>query len=473
MAGPSDGAAAAAAKAVAPFALFAEARPTIALAAPIAVALLAEMAMGVANTIMLGRLGPAALAAGGLGAQLLFTPELIGIGVLSASGAVAAHGHGAGDRAAVAEAIRQGLRLALLLAILGVGVVIALPWLLGLMGEEPALVDGVAGYLRAGVFGLPLGLLFAALRNFLHALGRPRVITLIMLGAVGLRVPLNQLFIHGGFGLPGRGVAGAGVASSLTYAAMLAALVLYIGLHPRYRAYGVLGHLGRARWTLFFEILHIGWPTGVVLAAEAGLFLVTSLLMGLLGPAVLAAHQIVQTTCAITFMVPLAFGQAATVRVGHALGGGQADRVRRVGFTAIGLGIAWMTLSAAGLMLLPRTIIGLYIDVADPANQAAVAVALLLLPIGALFQVFDGIQVVASGALRGLKDTRWPMAMALFGYWAMGLGSGSLLGFGLGFGAPGLWGGLAMGLAVVALLLGWRFHRRSGQVRRGFAAAAA
>jgi MATE family multidrug resistance protein len=415
---------------------------------------------------MLGRLGPEALAAGGLAANLLFTPELIGIGVLSASGAFAAHAHGAGDREAVADAIRQGLRMALLLAVPGVAMVLALPWLLGRLGEDPGLVAGIAGYLHAGVFGLPLGLLFAALRNFLHALGRPRVITLIMLGAVGLRVPLNQLFIHGGFGLAGMGVTGAGVASSLTYAGMLAALVLYVGLYPLYRPYGVLRHLGRPGWKLFFEILHNGWPTGVVLAAEAGLFLVTGLLMGLLGPAALAAHQIVITTCAITFMVPLALAQAATVRVGHAIGAGRPDRVRRVGFTAIGLGMAWMTVSAASFILLPRTIIGLYIDPADPANQAAVAVALMLLPIGALFQVFDGTQVVASGALRGLKDTRWPMAIALFGYWALGLAGGCLLGFGLGLGGPGLWWGLALGLAAVALLLGWRFHRRSGAVRR-------
>ena len=473
MAGRHDAAAAAAAKAIAPAAILAEASPTIALALPMAVSLLAEMAMGVTNTVMLGRLGPAALAAGGLGAQLLFTPELIGIGVLSASGAFAAHGHGASDPAAVADAIRQGMRLALLLAVPAVALVLALPWLLGLMGEAPALVDDVAGYLHAGVFGVPLGLLFAALRNFLHALGRPRVITMIMLGAVALRIPLNQLFIHGGLGLPAQGVTGAGIASSLTYAAMFGSLALYVGLHPRFRAYGIFRHRGRAGRKLFLEILHNGWPTGVVLAAESGLFLATSLLMGLFGPAVLAAHQIVQTTCAITFMVPLAVGQAATVRVGHAIGGGEAARIRRVGFTAIGLGIAWMVFAAACFLLVPRSIIGCYIDIADPANQAAVAVALVLLPIGALFQVFDATQVVAAGALRGLKDTRWPMAIALFGYWAVGLTSGALLSFGLGLGPAGLWFGLAIGLAAVSLMLGWRFHQRSAAVARRPAGIAA
>ena len=473
MAGPSDDAAAAAANGIALSAILAEAKPTIVLAAPIAVALLAEMAMGVANTVMLGRLGPAALAAGGLGAQILLSLEIVCIGVLTASGAFAAHAHGSGDREAVADAIRQGLRLALLLAVPAIALVLALPWLLGRMSEEPQLVDGIADYLHAAVFGLPLALAFTALRNFLHALARPRVITLIVLGAVALRILLNQLLIHGGLGLPGFGVAGAGAASSLTYAAMLAALALHVGLGRRYRPYGILRHLGRARWRLFFEILHVGWPTGVILAAETGLFLVASLLMSLLGPPVLAAHQIVLTTCSISFMVPLALAQAATVRVGHELGAGRPERVRRVGFVAIGLGVAWMTIPAALFLLLPRSIIGLYIDLADPANQAAIAIGQLLLPIGGLFQVFDGIQVVASGALRGLKDTRLPMVIGLLGYWAIGLTSGCGLAFGLGLGAAGLWWGLAIGLAVVSLLLGWRFQQRSGAVRRRPAPAAA
>jgi MATE family multidrug resistance protein len=459
MAGPPTGAGA---PAGAPAGLRGEILATLALAAPIALALLAEIAMTVANTVQLGALGPVALGAGGLAAQLLFMPELIGIGVLTASGAIAAQAVGAGDRPKVAAAIAQGMRLALLLSIPGLLLLAALPPLLRAMGHEPAVVTLIGRYLATGCVGLPIALVLAALRNFLLALARPRFITLLMLGAVGLRILLNDLLIHGRLGLPALGVSGAGLASSLTYAAMLAAAAAYIGLHPAYRGYRLMAELRRGRWRLLGEILRVGWPTGVVLAAESGLFMATGMLMGLFGRDPLAAHQIVITTTAITFMLPLALAQAATVRVGHAVGAGEVGRVRRVGETAIGLGIAWMTLSATVLTLAPRLIVGGFIDIADAGNAAVVAVALQLLPIAALFQVFDGLQVVASGALRGLKDTRVPMLIGVVGYWAIGLTIGPLLGFWLRLGPTGLWWGLALGLVTSGLLLAWRFHRRSG-----------
>lgn len=458
MAGPPTGAGA---PAGAPAGLRSEIGATLALALPIALALLAEIAMVVANTVQLGVLGPTALGAGGLAAQLLFMPELIGIGVLTASGAIAAQAVGAGDRARLAAAIAQGIRLALLLSVPGLLLLALIPPLLRAMGHEPAVVALIAAYLRAGALGLPAALVFAALRNFLLALARPFFITLLMVAAVGVRILLNDLLIHGRLGLPALGVGGAGLAGSLTYLVMLGVLAGYVTLRPRYRGYRLMAELGRPRWPLFHEILRIGWPAGLVLGAESGLFMTTGLLMGLFGRDPLAAHQIVITTTSVTFMLPLALAQAATVRVGHAIGAGRPERVRRVGETAIGLGVGWMALSATVLTLVPRLIVGGFVATQEAANAAVVAIALQLLPIGALFQVFDALQVVSSGALRGLKDTRVPALIGIVGYWGIGLSGAVLLGFGLGLGPTGLWWGLALGLGASGLLLAWRFHRRS------------
>jgi MATE family multidrug resistance protein len=459
MAGPPTGAGA---PGGAPAGLRGEILGTLTLALPIAVALLAEMAMVVANTVQLGELGAVELGAGGLAAQFLFMPELIGIGVLTASGAIAAQAVGAGDKAKLVGAIAQGVRVALVISIPGLLMLAMIPLLLRAIGHEPHVVALIAAYLQAGAFGLPAAMVVAALRNLLLALARPRFITLLMVGAVAVRVGLNDLLIHGRIGLPALGVRGAGLAGSLTYFAMLATLIAYLGLHPRYRGYRVLHALGRAQWPLFGEILRVGWPTALVLAAESGLFMATGMLIGLFGADPLAAHQIVITVTAITFMLPLALSQAATVRVGHAVGSGRGDRVRLVGGTAIALGTGWMLVSASALMLMPRLIVGGFIETADAANATVVAIALQLLPIAALFQVFDGLQVVASGALRGLKDTRVPALIGVVGYWAIGLTAGALLAFALGLGPTGLWWGLALGLVTSGLLLTWRFHRRSG-----------
>jgi MATE family multidrug resistance protein len=422
------------------------------------------MAMVVANTVQIGALGGIELGAGGLAAQFLFTPELIGIGVLTASGAIAAQAVGAGDKAKLVDAIAQGVRVALVITVPGLLFLALIPSLLRAIGHEPQVVALIADYLWAGAIGLPAAMVVAALRNLLLAMARPRFITVLMVGAVVVRIGLNDLLIHGRLGLPALGVRGAGLAGSLTYLAMLATLAAYIGLTPRYRGYRVLQALGRPHWPVFREILRVGWPTALVLAAENGLFMATGTLIGLFGPDPLAAHQIVVTITAVTFMLPLSLSQAATVRVGHAVGAGRGDRVRLVGGTAIGLGTAWMILSATTLTLVPRLIVGGFIETADAANAAVVAISLQLLPIAALFQVFDGLQVVASGALRGLKDTRVPAVIGIFGYWAIGLTIGALLAFTLGLGPTGLWWGLALGLFTSGLLLTWRFHRRS--VRR-------
>jgi MATE family multidrug resistance protein len=206
------------------------------------------------------------------------------------------------------------------------------------------------------------------------------------------------------------------------------------------------------------SILRLGLPIGGIMGVEVGVFLAAGILIGLLGTAALGAHQLVLNCAGISFMVPLGLGQAATVRVAYELGAGRALAARRAGVAALALGIGFMSGTAVVLWTVPDAIIAVYIDIADPANRATVEIARRLLVIAALFQVFDGMQTIAAGALRGHKDTMVPMLLAGFGYWGAGFGGGWLLAFPLGYGAIGLWWGLALGLAVVAILLTLRLH---------------
>jgi len=209
------------------------------------------------------------------------------------------------------------------------------------------------------------------------------------------------------------------------------------------------------------RILRLGLPIGALLGLEIGVFVTTGVLMGLLGADALGAHQLVFNVAGLSFMVPLGIGQAATVRVAFQLGLGAPAAARRAGFVAVALGAAFMAMTGMLLWAAPRTLAGAYLDLADPANDGIVAFALQLFMIAAVFQVFDGVQVIAAGALRGYRDTAIPMLIAAIGYWAIGFAGGWLLAFPLGFGAIGLWLGLALGLGVVATALTIRLGFRA------------
>jgi multidrug resistance protein, MATE family len=205
-------------------------------------------------------------------------------------------------------------------------------------------------------------------------------------------------------------------------------------------------------------ILRMGVPIGAIRGIEAGVFLAAGILMGLLGAAALGAHQLVINCASISFMVPLGLSQAATVRVAYELGAGRAAAARRAGIVALGLGIGFMALAALVLWTMPLTIIAAYVNVADPSNRELVRIARQLIAIAAIFQVFDGAQTIAVGALRGYKDTVIPLLLATFGYWGVGFLGGWCLAFPFGYGAAGLWWGLALGLAVVAVMLTLRLY---------------
>jgi MATE family multidrug resistance protein len=435
--------------------IHAELRATLALAAPLAAANLAQMAMGVTDIVMVGRLGALPLAAAGLGAMLYFTGGVVLQGILSAVAPLAAHALGAGDRAAAGRIGGAGLALALMLALPFVAALTSLDRLLHWLGYDPALAIEIGRFLRAIAWGGPAFLGFAVLRSLLAALSHTRAVMAVLLLCVAGNAGLNWVLVYGHFGAPALGVAGSGYASAINQWLIFAGLALCTRMMPGLAGLKLLRALGRNEMA---SILRLGLPIGGIMGVEVGVFLAAGVLIGLLGAAALGAHQLVLNCAGISFMVPLGLGQAATVRVAYELGAGRALAARRAGFVALALGIGFMSATAVVLWTVPEAITAVYVDIADPANRETVQIARHLLVIAALFQVVDGMQVIAAGALRGYKDTVVPMLLAGFGYWAAGFGGGWLLAFPLGYGAVGLWWGLALGLAVVAILLTVRLH---------------
>lgn len=439
--------------------LRAELRATLSLALPLAAANLAQTAMSVTTTVMVGRLGAVPLAAAGLGGMLFFTAGVVLQGVLFAVAPLAAHAFGAGERAAAGRIAGAGLALAALLSAPLVALLLNFDRLLAALGYDPELAAEIGRYLAALAWGAPAFLGFAVLRSLVSALAHTRAVMAVILVCVALNVLFNWVLVFGRLGVPALEVAGAGYANAAAQWLMFSGLALCLKLMRRFRGLFVVRGVAAARVADFADILRLGLPIGAIRGIEAGLFATTGVLMGLLGAAALGAHQIVINCASVSFMVPLGLGQTATVRVAHELGAGRPAAARRAAIVALALGVGFMAVAATIFWTLPLTLIGIYLNLADPANAATIAIARRLIAIAALFQVFDGMQVIAAGALRGWRDTLVPMLLAAFGYWGIGFAGAWLLAFPLGFGPVGLWWGLALGLAAVAFLLTRRLHR--------------
>lgn len=449
-----------------PSPVIAEIRATIAVAAPLAAANLAQMAMGITNTIVVGHLGATALAAAGLGSMLYYMLVMLCQGVLTAVAPLAAHAFGADDHPTAGRVAGAGLVLAAILALPLMLVLTVAPSLFTALGYEPGLAAEIGNYLSMIRWGAPAFLGFAVLRFLLVAAFRTRIVMLVPLCAIPINAALNWVLVFGHLGMPALGSAGSGCATAIVQWLMLLALAGYTLTMPTRMpvrlAMRVLSEIPR--------ILRLGVPIGALLGLEIGVFGMTGILMGLLGADALGAHQLVLNVASLTFMVPLGLGQAATVRVAYQLGLGLPAAARRAAFVAVALGGGFMCAMSLLLLLLPRAIAGAYVDAADPANASLLAIATQLFAIAALFQIFDGVQVIAVGALRGYRDTAAPMLIAAIGYWAIGFAGSWLLAFPLGLGPVGLWFGLALGLAVVATLLTVRLRFRArAQLHAGMA----
>lgn len=441
----------------------AEIGATLAVALPLAAANLAQMAMGLTDTIMVGRLGALPLAAAGLGVMLYFTMATAVQGVVNAVAPLAAHALGAGERARAGWVAGEGIALALMLSL---PFMLAMAWadaLLVLLGYDPGLAAEVGRFLRALVLGAPGFLAFGALRSLLSALDRTRAIMTVLLCCIAGNALLNWVLIYGHLGPPALGIVGSGYASAITQWLMPLGLLLYIRAVPSLASLDLWRGARPSEWREMGRILRLGLPIAGIIALENGVFMAAGLTVGLFGAASLGAHHIVLNCAGTTFMVPLGISQAATVRVAFELGAGHPAAARLAGFVALVLGTGFMSLAALVMWLMPRTILAAFVDVAAPANAELVAIAVQLFVLAALFQVTDGMQTVAAGALRGYRDATVPMLLAAFGYWAIGFAGGWALAFPLGTGATGMWWGLVLGTTVVAGLLTLRLYRLAWQ----------
>jgi MATE family multidrug resistance protein len=295
-------------------------------------------------------------------------------------------------------------------------------------------------------------LLFQLLRFFVSALERPRVILWLSLCGIGVNALLSWALIFGHFGLPALGLAGGGLGSTLTWLALCGALIAVISRDRQFRRFHLFGNWWRFDRQRTLAMVRLGWPIGITLGLEMGVFALAAYFMGWLGASAVAAHAIALQIAALSFMVPLGLSQAATVRVGLALGRRDAAALSRAGWTAWVIGVAFMGAMAIGMWTFPRQLVTLFVEDV-PANALVIGLAISFLRVAAAFQLVDGAQVIGAGMLRGLHDTRWPLIFALVGYWGVGLGIGSWLAFGADWKGVGIWVGLASGLAAVAALM--------------------
>ncbi len=434
----------------------------LSLAAPIMVNNLATAGMGFFDTVMSGRIGAEVLGAVSVGHSLFMMPYLLGLGLLMAVNPLVAHRIGAGERGRVGRVFRQAVWLALLLGLVLLLVLRGTGTLLGFIGIDPVLIPHAAGYVNAIAFGLPGVFVFLALRFTSEGIGHTTPIILTALVGFTVNVAGNWVLMFGHLGFPALGAVGCGAASAIAHWSMLATLLAYVLLRRRvYRRLNLFSrlegiHLGRMR-----EIVALGLPIGGSVLAEASMFACVGLLMGTLGASVVGAHQIAINYAAMMFMLPLSLHSALTVRVGHALGARDAAAARFRGFVGIAACGAVMVVSAGVMLLFGERIVGFYLRPGEAEEVRRIAISLLAM--AAVFQVSDGLQVGAAGALRGFKDTRVPFLMNLFSYWAVGFPLAWGLGIALDLGPQSVWFGLVVGLTVCALLLNarwWVISRR-------------
>lgn len=440
-----------------------EIRATLALAAPLILTNLGQIAIMTTDVVMIGTLGPHALAASALGSALVFILWMFGVGVVTAVAPMVAQARGRGRRVAadLRRTVQQGLWAATLVAIPCIALLMLAGPGLRWMGQDPALVTATESYLAPLMWSILPSLWFMVFRTFLAALERIRPAVIVTFAAIAFNALGNWVLIHGKLGFPALGLFGAGLASTLASVFMAVALGLVFGLDRGLARFGAFSRLWRPDWQRLRELLLIGVPIGAMLTLECALFSGATLVIGLIGPDAVAAHQIALQCASVSFMVPLGIGQAATVRVALAAGRGDAAGVARAGWTALALGCGFMAAMAVMFFALAGPLIGLFLDRAAPEAATTVSLAVGFLFFAAVFQLADGAQVIAAGALRGLKDTRMPMLIAAAGYWGVGFPLGLILAFCFGWAGNGVWIGLVTGLVVVAVLLILRFAERS------------
>ena len=439
----------------------AELRATLTLGVPLIAAQLAQIGINTTDTLMMGRLGAEALAAGALGNTLLFLFMIVQIGLGVAAGTLVAQERGRRS-SAVREPrriVRQGVWATTAFTLFALAMLWNGETLLRLAGQDPGIARHAMEYIRPAMWALPFSGVFVVLRGFMLSLERTREVLVITLCAIVVNAMLNWGLMFGRLGIPPLGIGGTGIATALTNAFMVGALVWKLQADARLRRYAVLGRFWRPDPQRLRTVVVMGVPIALLLLAEVGTFAASTALAGMVGTETLAAHAIALQITGVCFMVPLGLSQATNVRVGLAHGRGRG--IALAGNTSLALGFGFALLAAILMLAVPDRMVAAFIDPADAERTAALATSFLL--IAALFQIADGGQVLLAAALRGTGDTAVPLALGVVGFWLIGIPLAAALAFGwLGepWGGLGVWTGLGVGLTAVSVLLGARWTLR-------------
>ncbi|AOW14564.1 hypothetical protein LPB72_05815 [Hydrogenophaga crassostreae] len=439
-----------------------ELRAIAIIALPIIVAQLLQMGMGVADTLMAGRINALALSAVALGAAMWFFVVIAGLGLMLALTPIISHHVGANNHPLIREELRQGVWMALGLSVFQMLSLLAMSLLMPWLGIAPEIVTETRQYLVWIAWSLPLTCLYLVPRFLNESMGHTMPMLWTQLLMLPVNVLGNYLLMFGNFGFPEMGASGAALSTGVAQTCGCLALYVYTLRAPRYAKYHLRQRITRPDWAHIATLVRLGIPISISMAMEAGLFTATALLMGRFGVATVAGHQIAINIASITFMIPLGISIALTVRVSQALGAGEPLTARYRGRLGIALCTAFMMVSALFMALFGEQLAGLYTP-----NANVIALAAQFLVYAAVFQVVDGMQVGAMGVLRGYKDTKVPMLVTVFGYWVVGMGLSLTLGVFGPMGPAGLWAGLVGGLAVAAVILNVRFWRLTRGVGPG------
>ena len=440
-----------------------ELRATLLLAAPLAAANLAQMLVYAIDVIFVARLGEEALAAASLSTSLFGLMMWCFSGLTGACSPLIAAELGRRKHAVreVRRSVRMALWLALACSVIGMLISANGEAILRLTGQDPEVSRRAGLFLLVLLWAMPAALISNVLRSFVSALGRPVIATLITVLSIVVNSAGNYAFVFGHWGAPALGLSGSAWSSVVTSWVAVGAYAWLIRSDRRLRRYSVFGRWWRTEWSRMTDLLRIGVPIALIILAEGGLFSSAAFLMGLIGQPQLAGHTVALQVAALAFQIPFGIGQAVTIRVGYHFGAGDHAAIARAGKAALVMALGYLALPAALMILTPRLVLQLYVDPGAAKNAAMVGYAVQFLAVAAAFQLFDGMQAVLAGALRGLQDTRMPMLLALAGYWLIGFGTSVALGFATPLAGLGVWLGLAAGLVVVSLLLLQRWQARA------------
>jgi multidrug resistance protein, MATE family len=435
------------------------ARETLVLGLPLIGSHLAQMALHVTDTVMVGWYGVVPLAAVVLGASSFFIVFVVGSGFAKAVMPMVATAMGQGDEVQVRRDTRMGLWLSI-----GYGVVMfpVFWWskaILLALGQQPDVASIAQDYLRIAGFGLVPALCVTVLQSYLAALHRTQVVLWVTLVAVAVNIAVNWVLIFGNWGFPELGARGAAIATLTVQVLSLLILSLYAGLLPDLRRFHLFQRFWRPDWHAMGMVFRLGVPIGLTGLAEGGMFQASALMMGWIGTVELAAHGIALEVAALTFMMHVGLSSSATIRIARFDGAGDRTALRQAAKVAVVLSFAVAMASVVLFLAVPGAIVSLFLDMSKPESAAILAYGTVLLVVAAVFQLGDGMQVMALGLLRGVKDTRVPLLLAAVSYWLIGIPCSYVLAFPLGYGGVGLWLGLVVGLACASGSLMWRFWR--------------